>query len=85
MTEETKDVAGVNGERLKSIIERIERLMEEKKGIQDDIKDIFLESKAHGYSPKIIKMVLKVRKMAKEERMEQEELVDVYMNALGMV
>lgn len=84
MTEETKDVAGVNGERLKSIIERIERLEEEKKGLAEDIRDIYAEAKGVGYDAKIIRKVIKLRAMEKSEREEQEELIGVYLSALGV-
>ena len=72
-------------ERLKSFIERIERLEEEKKGIADDIKDVYAESKGTGFDPKIIRQVVRLRKMATDDRQEQEELLDTYMRALGMV
>ncbi|HAU28600.1 MAG TPA: hypothetical protein DCW68_00600 [Rhodospirillaceae bacterium] len=78
------DFAGVNGDRLKSIIERIERLEEEKRGIASDIKDIYAEAKGVGYDTKIIRQIVKIRKMEQTERQEQEELIDVYMQALGM-
>ncbi len=79
------ETAGVNADRLKSIIERIERLEEEKKGIASDIKDIYAEAKSVGYDGKIIRQVIRIRKMEQDERMEQDELVQVYMHALGMV
>ncbi|HAU29832.1 MAG TPA: hypothetical protein DCW68_06980 [Rhodospirillaceae bacterium] len=80
----SNEIAGVNGDRLKSIIERIERLEQEKGGITSDIRDIYAEAKGVGYDTKIIRQVIKVRKMEQAERMEQEELVQVYMHALGM-
>ncbi len=79
------DIAGINGDRLKSIIERIERLEEEKKGIASDIKDIYAEAKGVGYDTKIIRQIVKIRKMEQMERQEQEQLIDVYMQALGMI
>ena len=72
-------------ERLKSFIERIERLEEEKKGIADDIKDVFAEAKGTGFDPKIMRQVLRMRRMEEADRREQEELLDVYMRALGMI
>ena len=78
------ETASVNGDRLKSIIERIERLEEEKKGIASDIKDIYAEAKGVGYDTKIVREIVKLRRMDQTERLEQEELVDVYMHALGM-
>ncbi len=75
----------VTAERLKSFIERIERLEEEKKGIADDIKDVFAEAKGTGFDVKIMRQVIRLRKMEANDRQEQEELLDVYMRALGMV
>ena len=75
----------VTSERLKSFIERIERLEEEKKGIADDIKDVFAEAKGTGFDVKIMRQVLRLRKMEANDRQEQEELLDVYMRALGMI
>ncbi len=70
--------------RLKSFIERIERLEEEKKGIADDIKDVFAEAKGTGFDVKIMRQVIRLRKMASDDRREQEELIETYMAALGM-
>jgi uncharacterized protein (UPF0335 family) len=71
-------------ERLKAFIQRVERLEEEKKGIADDIKDVFAEAKGTGFEPKIMKQVIRLRKMAANDRQEQEELLDLYMRELGM-
>lgn len=71
-------------DRLRLLIERIERLAEEKKGIQDDIKDVYQEAKAVGYDAKILREVIKLRKMRKDERQEMEAILDAYMAALGM-
>jgi len=73
---------GVAGDALRSFIERIERLEEEKKGIADDIKDVFAEAKAAGFDPKIMRQVIKLRKMDREERQEQEALLDTYLHAI---
>ena len=70
--------------RLRSYIERIERLDEERKGISDDIKDVFTEAKGTGFDVKIIRQVLKLRKMDANDRQEQEALLETYLNALGM-
>ncbi len=78
------DVGGIAGERIRQFIERIERLEEEKKGIQDDIKDIYAEAKGTGYDPKIIRRIVSLRKKDKEERQEEEELLELYKAALGM-
>jgi uncharacterized protein (UPF0335 family) len=72
-------------ERLKSFIERIERLEEEKKGIADDIKTVYQEAKGTGFDIAVMRQVLRLRKMATDDRQEQEELLDTYMRALGMM
>ncbi len=71
-------------ERLKSFVERIERLSEEKQGIADDIKDVFAEAKGTGFDPKVMREVIRLRKLATNERHERETLLDTYMRALGM-
>ena len=71
-------------DRLRLLIERIERLAEERKGIQDDIKDVYSEAKAVGYDPKILREVIKLRKMRPDQRQEMEAVLEVYMSALGM-
>ena len=71
-------------ERLKSLIERIERLEEEKSNILADIKEVYSEAKGLGYDPKIMRKVLIIRKMDIDERLEQEALLDTYRNALGI-
>ena len=76
--------AAVQAERLKLLIERIERLEEEKKGIADDIKDVYAEAKAVGYDPKIMRKVVSLRKMDNADRREQDDLLETYKAALGM-
>lgn len=76
--------AGFAKEQLKSFIERIERLEEEKKAIADDIKDVFAEAKANGFDVKALRTILKIRKEDVDERKEQEAIVDLYMQALGI-
>ena len=71
-------------DRLKSFIERIERLEEEKNNILADIKEVYSEAKSSGYEPKIMRKVLLIRKMYIDERLEQEALLDTYRNALGI-
>lgn len=71
-------------DRLRLLIERIERLEEEKKGIGDDIKDVYSEGKAVGYDTKIMRKLVQIRKMKPEDRSEQQQLLETYMNALGM-
>lgn len=71
-------------DRLRLLIERIERLEEEKKGISDDIKDVYAEAKAVGYDPKAMRLVVRLRKMRPDDRREMEAIVDTYKNALGL-
>lgn len=71
-------------DRLRLLIERIERLEEEKKGISDDIREVYAEGKAVGYDPKIMREVVKLRKMRPDDRSEQEMILDTYKAALGM-
>lgn len=78
------DVAGVASEQLRSFIERIERLEEEKAGLAADIREVFAEAKSQGFDTKIMRQVIKLRKMEDHDRREQEELVDLYLQALGM-
>lgn len=79
------DVGGIAGKRLLSIIERIERLEEEKKGLSDDIKDIYTEAKGTGFDAKTIKRIIKDRKKDKEKLEEEESLYELYKSALGML
>ena len=71
--------------RLKSFIERIERLEEEKAGIAADIKEVFAEAKGTGFDVKIMRQIIRLRKMEQADRLEQEELLDLYQRALGMI
>ena len=70
---------------LKSFVERIERLEEEKKTISDDIKDVYAEAKANGFDVRILRQVISLRKKDADERSEQETLLDLYLAALGML
>ena len=72
-------------EQLKSIIERVERLEEEKQAIAGDIRDIYAEAKANGYDVKTLRKVVRLRKQEPQERQEQEEILTVYLHALGMI
>lgn len=76
--------APIRGDQLRLFIERIERLTEERKGIADDIRDVYLESKSQGYDPKIMRQIVRLRKLPVHDRKEMEALLDTYMNALGM-
>ena len=71
-------------DRLKSLIERVERLEEEKNNLLADIKEVFSEAKGLGYDPKIMRKILIIRKMDIDERLEQEALLDTYRAALGI-
>ena len=75
----------VAADQLRLFIERIERLEEEKKGIADDIRDVYLESKSQGYDPKIMRQIVRLRKMPVHDRREMEAILDVYKSALGIV
>jgi uncharacterized protein (UPF0335 family) len=79
------DVAGVAGDRLKSFIERIERLEEEKRALAEDIKEVYAEAKGTGFDTKIMRQLIKIRKMDKDDLDEQETLLDVYKRAIGML
>ena len=74
----------IQADQLRLLIERIERLEEEKKGIADDIRDVYGEAKAVGYDPKIMRQVIRLRKMEKDARDEAETLLDMYKAALGL-
>jgi uncharacterized protein (UPF0335 family) len=71
-------------DRLRLLIERVERLEEEKKGISDDIRDVYLEAKAVGYDAGIMRQIVRLRKMNPEDRAEMNMLLDVYKSALGL-
>lgn len=75
----------VPGADLEAIVERIERLEEEKKGIADDIRDVFNEAKGKGFDAKALRAIIKERKVDPEERAEHEQIVDTYRVALGMI
>ena len=78
------DVGGIAGAQLKSLIERIERLEDEKRALGEDIKEVYAEAKGTGFEPKIMRQLIKIRKMDKDEHDEQESLLDLYQRALGM-
>jgi len=79
------DVGGVSGERLRSFVERIERLEEEKKALSDDIREVYSEAKGTGFDIKVLRHIIRLRKMDSSDRSEMEAILDVYKNALGMV
>lgn len=71
-------------DRLRLLIERVERLEEEKKGIADDIREVYGEGKSLGYDPKIMRIIIRLRKMRADDRREMEAIVDAYKNAVGL-
>jgi uncharacterized protein (UPF0335 family) len=75
---------GPNKDEVLQYISRIERLEEEKKSTSDDIKDVYAELKANGYDAKIIRKIVSIRRKSKEERQEEEALLELYMSAIGM-
>ena len=79
---DTTDTVGVAGERIRSIIERVEHIEEEIKGLMEGKKEIFAEAKGEGLDVKVLKEILKLRKQDKDERDEQETLLDVYLRAM---
>jgi len=84
MAEEKGGVENVAASELRAFIERIERLEEEKQTIVDDIKDVMGEAKGRGYDTKAIRTILRLRKKDRDERMEEEAILQTYMAALGM-
>lgn len=74
---------GISAQRLKSFIERVERLEEEKKAMTGDIREVYAEAKSGGFDPKIMRRVVALRRMDKAERQEQEALTQVYLDAVG--
>ncbi|MEO6387636.1 MAG: DUF2312 domain-containing protein [Croceibacterium sp.] len=77
-------MANATDDRLRLLIERVERLEEEKKGIADDIRDVYAEAKAVGYDSKIMRQIVRLRKMKPDDRAEMEAILDVYKAALGL-
>jgi uncharacterized protein (UPF0335 family) len=75
---------GISAQRLKSFIERIERLEEEKKAMGADVREVYAEAKSSGFDVKIMRKVIALRKMDAAERQEQEALMQVYIDAIGM-
>ena len=79
------DTGGIAADQIRSIIERIERLEEEKKAISDDIRDVYAEAKGNGFDVKALRTIVRLRKQDANERAEQETILEVYMQALGMI
>jgi len=78
------DVGGVASDRLKSFIERIERLEEEKEALTGDLREVYSEAKGTGFDVKVMRQIIRLRKMDSSDRSEMEELIDVYKRALEM-
>ncbi len=75
----------VSKDQLKSIIERVERLEEDKRAISDDIKDVYSEAKGNGFDAKALRRIVALRKQDPDKRAEQDAILDTYMHALGML
>ncbi len=78
------DVGGIAAERLRSYVERIERLEEEKAALAADIREVYAEAKGSGFDLKVLRQVVRLRRMSSADRQEHETLLDVYKRALGM-
>ncbi|MDY0882287.1 DUF2312 domain-containing protein [Dongia soli] len=78
------DAGGIAADRLKSFIERIERLEEEKAAIGSDVKEVYAEAKSSGFDTKIMRQIVRLRKMEAHDREEQEQLLDLYKQAIGL-
>ncbi|MEM7223744.1 MAG: DUF2312 domain-containing protein [Pseudomonadota bacterium] len=78
------EAGGIAAQRLKSFIERIERLEEEKAALAADVREVYSEAKGEGFDVKIMRQVIRLRKMEADDRQEQEHLLDLYKQALGM-
>jgi uncharacterized protein (UPF0335 family) len=79
------DVGGVAADQLRSIIDRIERLEEEKKALAEDIKEVYAEAKGNGFDVKIIRKIISIRKRDRAELDEEETILELYLRALGML
>lgn len=84
MAKEKSGSAGVAAGQLRSFIERIERLEEEKAALAGDIREIYAEAKGTGFDAKVMRQIVRLRKLDQSERQEQEALLDLYLHALGM-
>ena len=85
MSEPAAGHNSVGADQLKAIVERIERLEEEKKTIADDIKDVYAEAKGNGYDVKALRTIVRMRKQDPNERAEAETILETYLHALGML
>jgi uncharacterized protein (UPF0335 family) len=78
------DIGGIAGDRLRSFVERIERLEEEKKTLSDDIREVYSEAKGAGFDIKVLRRIVQLRKMDSSDRDEMEQILEVYKRALDM-
>jgi uncharacterized protein (UPF0335 family) len=78
------DIGGVGAERLKSLIERIERLEDEKAALMADIREVYAEAKSNGFDPRIMRRLISLRRMESADREEQDALLDLYRQAVGV-
>jgi uncharacterized protein (UPF0335 family) len=79
------EVGGIAGERLRSFIERIERLEEERRTLAGDIREVYAEAKGNGFDAKTMRQIIRLRRLDKDDRDEEETLLDIYKRALGML
>jgi uncharacterized protein (UPF0335 family) len=79
------DVGGIGGEQLKSLIERIERLEEEKRALAEDIKEVYAEARGNGFEPKIMRQIIRMRRRDQDDVDEEETLIALYRRAIGML
>jgi uncharacterized protein (UPF0335 family) len=79
-----KSSEAVDASHLRAFIERIERLEEEKKALSDDVRDVYAEAKGNGFDAKVIRKVVSIRKQDRDKRREEEEILELYLAALGM-
>ena len=78
------DIGGIGAERLKSLIERIERLEDEKAALMADIREVYAEAKSSGFEPKVMRRLISLRRMESADREEQDALLDLYRQAVGV-
>jgi uncharacterized protein (UPF0335 family) len=78
------DEQSIAADQLKAIIERIEKLEEEKRELSEDIKDVYGEAKGNGFDVKVLRKIISIRKLDKDERQEQDAIMELYLSALGM-
>lgn len=79
-----EDVGGVAGKRLLTFFQRIERLEQEKAALSEDIKEVYAEAKSVGFETKIMRIIMRMRKMETEKRHEENEMIKLYLSAIGM-